>query len=128
MKIFSWPLAPLGIIVLAIALFATPTQFEGSVLVLISSGHALSVLDSFALVPLLLGLAWLYGGLWQRRQRLYYSISQAPNVSSVATFTAGLGLGFLLASAFSSFFWWWAIGAIIFSTITIFALIVVARR
>lgn len=128
MKLFSWPLAPLAMILLAISLFALPTKLEGPVLLPIGPGHALSVLDSFALPPLLAGLVWLYAGLWHSRARLYESIRQAPGVSSVAVFTAGFGFGLLLASSFSSFFWWWAIGAFFFSAMLITALIVVARR
>lgn len=81
MKVLAWPLAPLIIIVLAIALFAAPTRFEGPILLPISPGHALSVLDSFALLPLLICVVWLYGGLWQRRQRLGDFMRQSPTVN-----------------------------------------------
>lgn len=128
MKIFSWPFASLGIVILAIALFAAPTRLEGPVLVSISPGHALSLLDSFALALLFIGSAWLHSGLWQHRQRLYDSIRRSPNVGSVAAFAAGLGLGLLLASAFSSFFGWWAMGAVFYGAIMITALIVTTRR
>ena len=40
----------------------------------------------------------------------------------------GLGLGFLLASAFSTFWWWWALGAILFGTVTLTAVITAARN
>jgi hypothetical protein len=128
MKMLSWPLAPLGIIALAIALFAAPSQVEGPVLVPIGPGHALSVLDSFALLPLLIGVAWLYVGLWQRRHRLVNFLRQSPGVSSAVIFTAGAGLGLLIASAFSAFFWWWAIGATLFSVAIIAAIMVAARQ
>ncbi len=43
-------------------------------------------------------------------------------------FLAGLGLGLLLASAFSAFFWWWwAFGATLL-TIATFAALIVAKR
>jgi hypothetical protein len=103
-------------------------QFEGPVLVPISPGHALSVLDSIALVPLLIGAALLYGGLWQRRRRLIEAVHLSPGMGSVGIFIAGLGLGFLLASAFSSFFWWWAIGAVLFLAMMIVTLIVAVRE
>jgi hypothetical protein len=41
-------------------------------------------------------------------------------------FFAGLGIGFLLASAFSSLFWWWAFGATLFAAMTL-ALLVVTK-
>ena len=58
----AWPFADLGLVAVAVALLAAPARFEGPVLVPISPGHALSVLDSVALIPLLTGLAWLYRG------------------------------------------------------------------
>jgi hypothetical protein len=112
------------IIALAIALFAAPSRLEGPVLVPISPGHALSVLNSFALFPLLIGVTWLCAGLWQRRQRLDRFVRQSPGVVLIA----GAGLGLLIASAFSSFFWWWAIRAILFSAAGIAVVVVVARQ
>ncbi|MFO7996163.1 MAG: hypothetical protein R6U93_03310 [Dehalococcoidia bacterium] len=128
MKALSWPLAPLGVIALAIALFAVPEHLEGPILVPISPGHALSLLDSFAVLSLLMGVAWLSRGLWQRRDRLYDSIRQSPRVSGGVAFMAGVGLGLLIASAFSSFFWWWAIGAVLYGAMIIAVVIAVVRR
>ena len=125
-KVLSWPVGSLSLVGLAILLFAAPMRFEGSVLVPISPGHALSVLDSIALIPLLTGMFWLYGGLLQRRKRLYESIRFSPGIGILAVFLAGLGLGLLLASAFSTF-WWWALGAMLFGTVTITAVIAAAR-
>ncbi len=59
-KVRSWPFGALGLVVIAIALLAAPAQVEGPVLVPISPGHALAVLDFVALIPLLVGLAWQY--------------------------------------------------------------------
>jgi len=126
-KILKWPVGSLSLVGLAILLFAAPMRFEGSVLVPISPGHALSVLDSIALIPLLTGMFWLYGGLLQRRKRLYESIRFSPGIGILAVFLVGLGLGLLLASAFSTFWWWWALGAILFGTVTITAVIAAAR-
>jgi len=128
MKMLSWPLGPLGIVALAIALFTAPTQLEGPVLVPISPGHALSMLDSFAVLSLLIGVVWLYGGLWQRRERLSDFIRKSPSASSAAVFIAGFGLGLLIASAFSSFFWWWVIGVALLGAMMVAALIVVTRK
>ena len=123
----SWPFRAVGLVVIAITLLAAPTRFEGPVLVPISPGHALAVLDSIALIPLLIGLAWLYWGVWVRRCRMYDSLCTSPGKGSIGVFVAGLGIGFLLASAFSTFWWWWAIGATLFLAMTIAAVVVAAR-
>ena len=95
---------------LAFALFAVPARFEGPVLVPISPGHGLALVDVVALVPLLGGLVVLVGGLWQRRERLDAALARRPWAARAGAFGVGLGLGLLIASVFV-FFWWWAIGA-----------------
>jgi hypothetical protein len=127
-KLLGWPTASLILVGFAILLFAAPIRFEGSVLVPISPGHGLSLLDSIALIPLLTGVFWLYGGLFQRRNRLYESIRLSPGVTTLVMLLGGLGLGFLLASAFSTFWWWWALGAILFGTVTLTAVMTAARN
>jgi hypothetical protein len=102
--------ATLFALALAFALFAVPARFEGPVLVPISPGHGLALIDVVALVPLLGGLALLVGGLWQRRERLDAALTRRPWAARVGAFAVGLGLGLLIASVFV-FFWWWAIGA-----------------
>ncbi len=114
-------------VAIAIALLAAPAQLEGPVLVPISPGHALSVLDSVALIPLLTGLAWLYWGVWLRRCRLYNAMRTSPGKSGLGVFAVGLGVGLLLASAFSTFWWWWAIGATLFLAMTISAVMAATR-
>jgi hypothetical protein len=128
MKRLDWPLPALTMMALALILFAAPSRFEGPVLVPISPGHALSVLDLVALLPLLVGASWIYAGLWSRRETLYELTRQAPPVSLLGTFTAGTGLGLLLASAWSSFFWWWAVGALLFGTVSLLVLFLLTRR
>ena len=122
MKKVSWLFGSLGSVVLGLGLFAAPAQWEGPVLVPIGPGHALSVLDMIAVVPLFTGVHWLYLGLWQRRQQLDEFLKQSPYISCLGIFIAGLGLGLLVASAFSAFFWWWAIGALLFGVTLIIAL------
>ena len=114
-------------VAVAIVLLAAPARIEGPVLVPISPGHALAVLDSIALIPLLMGLAWLYWGVWARRYRLYETMRASPGKGSLGTFATGLGVGLLLASAFSTFWWWWAIGATLFLAMTIAALVAATR-
>jgi hypothetical protein len=126
-KIRSWPFGGVGLVAIGIALLAAPAQFEGPVLIPISPGHALSVLDSVALIPLLTGLAWLYWGIWARRYRLYDALRTSPGKGSLGIFVAGLGNGLLLASAFSTFWWWWAIGATLFLAMTVAAVVAATR-
>jgi hypothetical protein len=114
----------LGLVVLAILLLAMPARIEGPVLVPIGPGHALSVLHSIALVPLLVGAALLYGGVWRRRERLREFVRLRPLIGGGLAFFARLGLGLLLASAFSAFFWWWAVGAVLFAVTSLAAAII----
>jgi hypothetical protein len=102
-KMHSWPFGAGGLVVVAIALLAAPAQVEGPVLVPISPGHALAVLDFVALIPLLMGLTWLYWEVRVRRYRMYDAMRAPPGKGSLGIFVAGLGLGLLLASAFSTF-------------------------
>jgi hypothetical protein len=57
-------------------LFVVPAGLEGPVLVPISPGHGLSLVDVVALVPLLAGTGLLLGGLWQHRQRLDVALTR----------------------------------------------------
>ena len=82
----------------AFVLFAVPARFEGPVLVPISPGHGLALIDVVALVPLLGGLALLVGGLWQRRERLDAALTRRPWAARMGAFGVGLGLGLLIAS------------------------------
>ena len=91
--------------VLAFVLFAVPARLEGPVLVPISPGHGLALIDVVALVPLLGGLALLVGGVWQRRERLDAALTRRPWAARMGAFGVGLGLGMLIASVFV-FFWW----------------------
>lgn len=127
MKRPAWPFGSLGFITIAMLLLAAPARFEGPVLVPISPGHALSLLDSIALVPLLMGSAWLYAGVWVRRIRLYKCVYSSPGMSCFGLFVAGFGLGLLLASGFSSFFWWWALGAMLFGATNILLILMCGR-
>ena len=118
----SWLLTGLALVVVGLAILAAPSRWEGPVLIPISPGHGLSLLDMFGVAPILVGTGWLYFGLWQRRQRLYESIQRSPQMGGLGVLVAGTGLGLLLASSFSAFFWWWAVGAFLFGAMLIVAL------
>jgi hypothetical protein len=110
---------------LALTLFVVPATLEGPVLVPISQGHGLSLVDVVALVPLLAGTALLAGGLWRRRQALDAALGGRPWLARAGAFVAGLGLGLLVASVYA--FWWWAIGAALLSATLLAAAVVAAR-
>ncbi len=78
--------------IIATALLAAPARLEGPVLVPISPGHALAVLDSVALIPLLAGLAWLYWGVRVRRYQMYGAMRASPGKGTLGIFMAGLGV------------------------------------
>lgn len=122
MKRFSWFYCSLGFIILGLGIFTAPAQWEGPVLIPIGPGHALSALDMIAVMSLFIGVNWLYLGLWQRRQHLHDFLIKSPGIACLGIFIAGVGLGLLVASAFSSFFWWWAIGAVLFGVMLTVAL------
>ena len=107
-------------------MLAAPTAIEGPVLLPISPGHALSVLDAIAVLPLLAGSFALYRGLWQRRGPMRAVALNAPGPAGTLVFVGGFGLGLLIAAAFSAFFWWWAVGAVLFGT-ALLAAVLVAR-
>jgi hypothetical protein len=123
---YSWPFGGLGLVAIAVALLAAPARVEGPVLLPVSPGHALSVLDSFAVVPLLIGTGWLQAGLWKRRERLYETILVSPARGGLRVFVAGAGLSLLLASVFP-WFWWWAVGATLFGAMLIAASVAATR-
>ena len=110
---------------LALTLFVVPATLEGPVLVPISQGHGLSLVDVVALVPLLAGTALLAGGLWRRRQALDAALGRRPWLATAGAFVAGLGLGLLVASVYA--FFWWAIGATLLSATLLAAAVVAAR-
>ena len=113
-RMTSWPLGCLSLLAVGLAVLAVPARLEGPSLLVISPGHALSLIDVVGILPLIAGASWLHSGLWTRRAALKAWLRERPAVAGGYLFAAGLGLGLLLASAFSDFFWWWAIGALLF--------------
>ena len=123
-----WPAGPALAIGSGIAILALPAGLEGPTLLPISPGHGLSLVDAVGVVPLVVGSAWLHAGLWRRRDRLVLWARRRAAAAGGLTFAAGLGLGLLLASAFSAFYWWWAVGAAIFAIANVAAVILADRR
>ena len=95
-----------------VCILALPDSVEGPTLIKIAEGHAISLLDAFAIIPLFFGSLFLFSGIVRRRHILVSDLNQHPRVGVLVP-VGGVGLGMLLASAFSSFFWWWAIGALL---------------
>jgi hypothetical protein len=120
----KWLLGCGTLFVLALILFVVPARLEGPVVVPISPGRGLSLVE-VALMPSLAGTGLLAGGLWQRRQRLDAALTRRPWSARVGAFVAGLGLGLLVASVFA-FFWWWAIGAALLTATLLAAALVAA--
>jgi hypothetical protein len=100
--------------VIALVLFALPSRFEGPVIIPISPGHGLSIVDLAAVVPLIATWALLAVSLVRRRAQLKCTIRQRPWMAAAVLFGGGFGLGLLFASVFP-FFWWWAVGATLFT-------------
>jgi hypothetical protein len=124
MKAIEWPQGPVLLLFIAIIIFAVPAQWEGPFLLKISEGHGLSLLDSIALIPLLISTAWIQKGLWGRRIYLFNKITMYPGSASLLIFFIGLGLGLLIASAFNNFYYWWAIGGMIFIFILLYIVLI----
>jgi hypothetical protein len=123
-----WPAGPAVAIAAGIAILALPARLEGPPLLPISPGHALSLVDAAGAVPLAAGSTWLHAGLWRRRERLALWARQRTAAAAGLTFAAGLGLGLLVASAFSVFYWWWAAGAAMFAGANVAAVFVASRN
>jgi len=110
----TWFFLGVSLVVVGLLGLALPSSLEGRELLPISPGHAISTMDAVALVPLISGTMVLEVGVWRRRQKLARYFARRPLVCAGLCFGGGMGLGLLLASAFSSFFGWWAIGAAVF--------------
>ncbi|MFC7481471.1 hypothetical protein ACFQX7_17520 [Luedemannella flava] len=76
-------------------------------LVPVSDGHGLSVLDGIGAGLLAVAVTWLEVLVVWRLPRL----ALPPRALFGLGLLAGLGIGLVIASAFSGFFWWWAVGA-----------------
>lgn len=112
------------LIVAGVLLLFVPASDEGRVLVPLSEDHGLSAVDGVGAALLALGGTWLEVLVVRRLPYL----ALPPRALFALGLLAGLGMGLLIASVFSGFFWWWAIGA---TTLGIAVLVLVpltARR
>src|SRR4029450_6059025 len=91
--VMRWLLACGVMFGLALILFVVPASAEGPVLVRVSAGHGLSLVDVAALVPLLAGTGLLAGGLWRRRQGLDAALSRQPWLARAGAVVARLRVG-----------------------------------
>ena len=123
-----WPARALVMMGVGLAMLGMPASIEGPVILPISPGHALSVLDAIGVLPLLTGSFSLYRGLWQRRGSLRAVALRVPGPTGGLVFVGGFGLGLLIASAFSAFFWWWAVGAVLFGAVLLAAVVEASRE
>ena len=120
----QWPTGSVLLIASGVSILALPARLEGPPIWPIAPGHALSLVDALGVVPLVGGAVLLHAGLWKRRARIADWALPRPALAACLAFAAGLGLGLLLASAFSAFFWWWAVGAALFVAANVMAVIV----
>ena len=118
----------LGAVTAGLIVLALPASLEGPTLFRVSPGHAVSTVDAVGVILLCFGSLILYRLLWAQRLRLAQWTSRRPVLVLGGVFVSGLGLGLLVASAFSSFFWWWAVGAVLFGSTVVWASIAVTRR
>ena len=109
-------------------MFGIPDELEGPLLLRVGRSYMLSVLDSWALLPMMTGSVWLCWGLFKNRSGIIETIRLHPTQSAAGIFIAGLGLGLLLATAFMTFFWWWAIGAVLFWAMILVAVAVAKQK
>ncbi|MBG6070144.1 hypothetical protein [Micromonospora ureilytica] len=95
------------LVVVGVLVLFVPAGDEGKVLVPISEGHGLSAVDGVGAALLTAGGTWLEVLVIRRLPYL----ALPPRALFALGLLAGLGVGLLVASAFSGFFWWWAVGA-----------------
>lgn len=95
-----------ALIALGGLVLSVPGDSEGSVLVPISPGHGLSVVDLVGATLLSVGATWLEVLLIWRLPDLRLGGRTLFGLGLLA----GFGLGLLIAAVYL-WFWWWAVGA-----------------
>ena len=109
-SILRWPKAPVYLLLISILLFMVPVSLEGPVLIDFQEASDLTITDLIALISLMTSVVWIQKGLWRRRIYLFNRVTLYPGATTLLVFSMGLGLGMVLAHAFSTFRFWWAIG------------------
>jgi hypothetical protein len=121
-----WILGFAVLLVLSLAVLATPTQFEGPILLLITPNHGLTLTDVLGMAVIVPGWAAWLTGVWHRRRRMEAVISAAPALAVVGAFLGGLGAGLVIATTRISWLWL-PLGTILFATVGIGAAPLIAR-
>jgi hypothetical protein len=122
-----WTLGFVGLLVLSLAVLATPGRFEGPILLIITPNHGITLSDVIGLSVLSVGwLAWGLG-IWRRRRRVDMAISAAPRAAALCSFLGGLGVGLVIASTRTSFLWL-ALGAGLLTALAITAAPIVSQQ
>ncbi|MET8351651.1 MULTISPECIES: hypothetical protein [unclassified Micromonospora] len=112
------------LVVAGVLILFVPAGDEGRVLVPISEGHGLSAVDGVGAALLAVGGTWLEVLVVRRLPYL----ALPPRALFGLGLLAGLGIGLLIASVFSGFFWWWAVGAAMFGVAVLVLVTLTARR
>jgi hypothetical protein len=113
-SVLRWPKGPVYLLVLSLLIFLLPSSLKGPVMFQLSEDNYLNMANMLAFIPLVVSLIWIQRGLWKRRIYLFNRVTMYPGATTLMIFIMGLGLGMLLAHAFSDFSYWWAIGGTIF--------------
>ncbi|RZT80591.1 hypothetical protein EV382_3847 [Micromonospora violae] len=112
------------LVVAGVLVLFVPAGNEGTVLAPISEGHGLSAVDAVGAALLTVGGTWLEVLVVRRLPYL----ALPPRALFGLGLLAGLGVGLLIASVFSGFFWWWAVGAALLGIATVVLVPLTARR
>jgi len=115
--------AGLVLVAVGVGLLAVPARFEGPALLRLGEGHGLSTVDAAGAVLLALGGTALEVFAFRRLPRLGLS----PWALFGLGLAAGTGLGLVVASVLSDFFWWWAVGSAALGAVLL-TLVVLALR
>ena len=122
-----WTLGFVLLLVLSLIVLAVPARFEGPILVSITRGHGVTLSDMVGLVPLSVGWSAWVVAIWRRRWRVEAAISASPRAATISAFGGGLGVGLLIASARTS--WWWLVlGAALLISVALGAVPLVSHR